>query len=50
MQEKFQLTLEERVKKNLAEGRGLRIMDLAEKNKEVVFLILQVLMNFGELP
>ena len=38
-----------RVKKNLEEGRGFRLMDLG-KSKVVEFLNLQVLMIYGELP
>ena len=37
-----------RVKKNLEEGRGFKLMDLTEKNKEE-FLILRHQMNYGEL-
>jgi hypothetical protein len=36
-----------RVKKNLEEGRGFKLMDLKKKSEEV-YLSLQVQMNFGE--
>ena len=38
----------ERVKRNLAEGRGFKLMDMTNQNKEEGFLILQAPMNFGE--
>ncbi len=36
-----------RVKKNIEEGRGFRLMDMGKK-KELVNLILRVRMSFGE--
>ena len=39
-----------RVKKNLEEGRGFRLSDSVDKSQVVVFLSLQALMSYGELP
>ena len=40
-----------RVKKNLEEGRGFRLSDSVGKSFKVgVFLNLQALMSYGELP
>jgi hypothetical protein len=40
---------DERVAKNMAEGRGFRLMEKVKTGAEGEILSLQVLTNFGEL-
>ena len=37
----------ERVKKNMEEGRGFKVMDVAKKKQGLQIMSLQVVMNFG---